>query len=279
MNDLIKSINLRLNNPFILTFCISWIFWNWPITIGLLWYNSTTLPQYGYSNYKELIFANSDFLKNFLGPILVAIAYPFLKWGFNLMQTWVASKEEKTIKKVSSEGYIPTLKYLKVIEKYDLDVKKLSEIIEKESETIEANASLHGELALKNNYIAEYKRDIEITRKYSTNIFLEGIWEVSIKKENQEKIFNEIVSFDPHGRAYKAPRENNDVIDYVPIKIVFFSYNAIINSGVLIINNTSINQNFIFINCKFDEKFILLEDKQMELNSLIISIRKHRDGE
>ncbi|MBL1411550.1 hypothetical protein [Sphingobacterium faecale] len=60
MNDLLKSINLSLNSPFILSFLISWIFWSWPMVVGLLWYNAKTLQLYGYPNYKALIIENAD---------------------------------------------------------------------------------------------------------------------------------------------------------------------------------------------------------------------------
>lgn len=279
MNDILKSINLRLNNPFILSFCISWIFWNWPITVGLLWYNSQSLPQYGYANYSELIIGNSDIFKNFVGPLIFAMAYPFLKWGFNLMQTWVSSKEEKTIKVVSGKGYIPTSKYLNVLEKYDLDVKKLSQIIEDESKTIEENANLRTSLAEKNVSIAEYQKDVQISRKYSENIFLEGKWEVTIKGESGDTVFKEIVSFDRQGKAYKSSRRKKDVIDYVPLNIIFFSYNAIINRGLLIIKNPDGDMDFTFTNCKFDDTFSILEDSKKELNSLSITIGKYSDND
>jgi len=103
MNDLLKSINLRLNNPFIFSFIISWIFWNWPIVVGLLWYNATTLQQYGYPYSKQValhIHIQTEETK-FVGEVYGENLFFFgsLKWNDNytiLMGTDHITFNEKT---------------------------------------------------------------------------------------------------------------------------------------------------------------------------------------
>lgn len=194
MNDILKSISLRLNNPFILSFCTAWIFWNWPIVIGLVWYNSGTIGEFkeGYSSYADLIKGNSSLWRNYFWPLVFAVAYPLIKWFFNWMQTWIGTLEEKTIKVVSGKGYIPTHKYLAVVDKYDEDVKKLSEIIEKESRMVAENADLQVKLAekLKQNedivmQIDELKATLQIqdeTMLATDRRYFKGLWKMTLRK-------------------------------------------------------------------------------------------------
>ncbi len=142
MNDIFKAISSRINNVFILSFAISWIFWNWPIVIGLVWYNSQTLNVYGYDNYKELIYANANIWKNYVYPFGLAFMYPFLKWGFNTLQTAVNILDEKTTKLITGNGYIPTKKFLDLRDQYQKNIQDLSNVISKESEVINENIKL-----------------------------------------------------------------------------------------------------------------------------------------
>lgn len=189
MNDLLKSINLRLNNPFILSFIISWIFWNWPIVVGLLWYNAKTLQLYGYPNYKALIMDNADVWKNYILPLCFAIAYPYLKLAFSALQTTVNAIDERTTKRLSGKGYIPTQKFLDLREQYEINIQKLSDVISKESEVINENLNLRtklSEIEVEKNLLVEqtsstkYENDKSLIHISSRKIFI-GKWDVSIK--------------------------------------------------------------------------------------------------
>lgn len=188
MNDILKSINLRLNNPFILSFCISWIFWNWPIVVGLIWYNSATIGKFGYENYKDLINENANPWRNYVWPATFALAYPFVKWFFSWIQTWVGSKEEKTIKVVSGKGYIPTFKYIDVVTSYDDQIKTLSNIIEKEGTTEKLLSETKTNLLEKEKKIdtldfelKDIKKEEEQQRYFSdVNLIFKGEWEIKI---------------------------------------------------------------------------------------------------
>lgn len=161
MNDILKSINLRLSNPFILSFCLSWIFWNWPIVVGLIWYNSQTLNLYGYVNYKELIYANSDFFRNYFYPTCFAILFPYLKLGFSALQTLVNAIDERNIKNISRKGYISTSKFLDFKDQYEKDIQRLSKVIEEESEFVQENLNLKSKLFEVENSLVSEKQELE----------------------------------------------------------------------------------------------------------------------
>lgn len=201
MNDLLKSINIRLNNAFILSFVISWIFWNWPIVIGLLWYNAKTLELYGYVNYKELIIDNADVWKNYILPLCFAIAYPYLKLAFSALQTTVNAIDERTTKRLSGKGYISTQKFLDLRDQYETNIQKLSDVISKESEVINENMNLRTtltELETANTLLKEkesdlrYSNDKRLLAVSSRRIF-SGRWVLSLTSSEGVDVYTDLV--------------------------------------------------------------------------------------
>lgn len=223
MNDLLKSINLRLNNPFIVSFIISWIFWNWPIVVGLLWYNATTLPQYGYPNYKALIMDYADVWKNYILPLCFAVAYPYLKLGFTALQTTVNAIDERTTKRLSGKGYIPTQKFLDLRDQYETNIQKLSDVISKETEVINENLNLRtklSEIEVEKNLLVEqtssnkYENDKSLIQISSRKIFI-GKWDISIKDNEGLDIDLEISfenSIEENGFLVGKGEEGNSVV-------------------------------------------------------------------
>jgi len=151
MNDILKSINLRLSNPFILSFCLSWMFWNWPIVVGLIWYNSQTLNLY----------ANSDFYRNYFYPICFAVIFPYLKLGFSALQTLVNAIDERNIKNISKKGFISTSKFLNLKDQYENDIQRLSKVIEEESGVLNDNLNLKSKLVEVENKLLIEKQELE----------------------------------------------------------------------------------------------------------------------
>jgi hypothetical protein len=135
METVLKPFLSRFSQPVILSFCIAWIFWNWEIVVGLIWYNATTLPKYtAYKNYKELIEANAIWQRNYLYPMLVAVVYPYLRFGINYFNTVLETEETTQTLSASGEGKMSTLKFLELKNSYDEKVAALSEYFEEQSE-------------------------------------------------------------------------------------------------------------------------------------------------
>lgn len=169
MKDIIQSIKIRLNNPFILSFLLSWIFWNWPITIGLIWYNAGNINRFGYPSYYDLIVCNTDLYNNLIYPLLSALLFlgllPLLRLVSNFVQTWFAAKDEANVKKLSGKGFIPTMKFLELREQFEEHNKRLSDIITNESSVYTENQELKTTITEKENELTKIRADKEESDK------------------------------------------------------------------------------------------------------------------
>lgn len=165
MKDILKSISIRLNNPFIISFAISWLFWNWPITIGLIWYNANNIESLGYSDYSDLISSNASYFRNYIAPFLSALVFvvglPIIRLISNYVQTWFDTKDEANIKKLSGKGFIPTTKFINLREEYETNIKNLSDIIENESNIYNENLKLSTAITEKDVEIGKLIADQE----------------------------------------------------------------------------------------------------------------------
>ncbi|WP_293916568.1 MULTISPECIES: hypothetical protein [unclassified Sphingobacterium] len=180
MNDLLKSINIRINNPFIISFCISWLVCNWPIVIGLLFFNSKTINSFGYSSYESLISENSNHWNNYYIPALLAVIFPLAKWAFNSFQAFVDTLEEKSVKGITKKGYVPMSKYLSLTDQYESDVLKIASLMEKESELTTENNKL------KIDQIEKEKLNV----KLNTDFLSLQQWNENRSKGSEKTIFD-----------------------------------------------------------------------------------------
>jgi len=268
MNDILKSINLRLGNPFILSFCISWIFWNWPIVVGLIWYNSTTIEKFGYANFKHLINENGVFWRNYIMPIVFAILYPFAKWGLSWFQVWLGTKEEKTIKEVSGKGFVPTSKYLAVIDNYDADIKKLSDIIAKEGELQAEKIQLEVKLAAFGAKELEFDKEKIATTTWisnlnigsSLNAFI-GIRRL-IMRDSFGIIYDHRMNFSAEA-GFIINENPIAAISYGTADLYILSYicNPFTKKAYIVLKILSLNKEYTFSNCEWDDNFNKLTGK------------------
>lgn len=134
MESLLRPIARRFGQPIVMSFCIAWIFWNWEIVVGLIWYNSETLPNYGYNNFKSLIHANSNCLRNYVWPGIIAIGYPFATLLFNNFGAWVQKLDGWLFFKISKDAYVKTDYFLQAKEALLTKEKKISSFIMRENE-------------------------------------------------------------------------------------------------------------------------------------------------
>jgi len=132
--DVLKPFLSRLSQPIILSFCIAWIFWNWEIVVGLLWYDSKTIHLYGYKNYKELINNNANVCRNYLCPLVIAFLFPGVRFGLNWFNTFMRTKERSQILQTSGTGKIATLRFLELKKSYDDRLASISTFIDSEAQ-------------------------------------------------------------------------------------------------------------------------------------------------
>ncbi len=113
-----------ISNSFISSFIISWIFINWKISIGLLFYSIEELIIDGNSSFINFINTNYSKWIFWSLPIILAIAYafyiPFIRTWINAFNVKVQNRGEDWNIKITREGKISVSKYVryKKIESY-----------------------------------------------------------------------------------------------------------------------------------------------------------------
>lgn len=136
----VSQITDRLSNPFFFSFILSWLFWNWEIVIGLVWYNGNNIGHYGYDSYEALIRDNSNVLVNYLAPTLTALLYTFLwPWCRNNIDSFIALKAKQNnqnLRKISLGSFIPIEKYYTLKDRLDQANKSVELLIEQEKNNV-----------------------------------------------------------------------------------------------------------------------------------------------
>jgi len=204
IKDFFKELKDRSSNPLISSFIISWLFCNWPITIGLLFYKFENLKADGYTSYNDMIFKNHDIGNMVLYPLIIALSYtfifPWVRASIKLFHAKIESKNETDILEASKSGAIPIKKY---IEQRDLLVKsieQLKEIFKSEEEIKTQNISLNTEnidlqrrISTLENSLSELENRYSIMDNTASDFLLHGDWLVNIEfsnKESEEHFWN-----------------------------------------------------------------------------------------
>jgi hypothetical protein len=132
------NLKERLNNPLVFSFIISWIFLNWKVTVALLWYDS---PNNGNGHIKlvNFIVENTSILNSIVIPLFYSLLYtlfsPIIKNCIVAFQNWNFTWGNNWNLRILNESNIPIKKYVALKENYEENLKKLSSILESESET------------------------------------------------------------------------------------------------------------------------------------------------
>src|SRR5690349_12089557 len=73
INEFIKNFRERLSSPFFFSFIVSWVSFNWKVTVALLWYNSKLYPNEG--DLIKFIETNTSNDQSVWLPLLGAVLY------------------------------------------------------------------------------------------------------------------------------------------------------------------------------------------------------------
>jgi len=197
LSDFFKSIRERITNPIVFSFILSWLVWNWEVTLLLI-----------YADSASSIIASIDKKKIFFWPpVLFAISYtilsPLIKNLVRAFQTWCTKWGENWNLGISKEQNVPISKVLYISEEYAKKSKILEDIIKDRNKTIEDFDKEHTKLLLEqqksaglieqNNAISN---ELSVLKSQMLNAFnvniLNGTWECTTLKESGEKITEEL---------------------------------------------------------------------------------------
>ncbi|MCE2732187.1 MAG: hypothetical protein LW821_02355 [Flammeovirgaceae bacterium] len=189
------NLKERFSNPFILSFLFSWVYWNWEITISLIWYDST-------NDYQGLIeFVGSHINRDYslLFPLYSALVYtifvsPMLKLKIRFIQNLVFKAGESLDIRMLKNGKVSLNKYLSLKEEYQKRTETLEMLIANEEEKI-------NELERNKSQLLQARHDLSETKAKLNSI------ESSVHKIHDVGIIN-----GKWTKISKFPGEDNSVI-------------------------------------------------------------------
>jgi len=191
IDDLLNGFKERFSNPFVLSFIISWLIWNWEVSIALLWYDTDQLAD------KETIFSfvesNLSWRKSLIYPLIFALIYtiiwPFFSSSISLFLTWVDKKREELSIRILKNSKVSMDKYLVMRDILESRSKILEEVISSESvNLIELEKVKTENTNLKNDLNQKQSNITEINEKLiSVESEVEGLRNLKVKTDELEK--------------------------------------------------------------------------------------------
>lgn len=182
LKDILYDIRDRFSNPLIFSFIISWILFNWEISVALLWYDTNQLELEGYTSVFEFIADKLNKKYSLIYPLVFAFLYASL--FKNLFKALIAFSEkwgEDWNLKILKSAKVSMEKYLVLRENYKQKEKELVQILNEESAIKEENTNLlrsYHELNQKN------LKNEETIRSIGDVKFLNGYWECKYRKKD-----------------------------------------------------------------------------------------------
>jgi hypothetical protein len=188
LNVFVDNIRDRLNNPLIFSFLVSWIFFNWKITVALFWDSPTGTVDNKFSliNHIEshlslrssLIWPlGSAVLYTFISPVFKNLITAFQNWNFTWGENWNIS--------ILKESKVKMEKYLSLRKNYDSKSKELEQILEKESELSSTIAQLQSDLKKVDSESDGLKLELSEHKEIVGNLInieiLDGKWLRTVK--------------------------------------------------------------------------------------------------
>ena len=212
VTEIVNSIKERISNPLIFSFICSWLVTNWPITIGLIWYDPKQIEKEGYVSIFGFIKDKINLTDSLCHPLFFALGYtifiPILKNAIKLFDSWISKWGDNWNLKIIDGGKISINKYLNLRADYEKRSKILEEVITTESAYRENYNLLQTEKYQLENKIAEIslkldEKDSSLRHVNNVNS-LNGTWENNYEFEDGKK-GTEIVSIE-NGKYYKISK-------------------------------------------------------------------------
>jgi hypothetical protein len=187
--DFLNQVKIRLTNPLIFSFLVSWTIINWRVILGSFYLNENSLDKLGYSNYLDFISGTIDWANGVCYPVLSAIIYtivsPILRLSIQLFNTWINKIGNNQIRKVAKESFIQYEIYDQLLEELQVQRKRNEDMLNE-------NVLLSNQLSdLKSKYLDEKNNadsikstNQELTTRYVKTFdksILNGKWKRTVK--------------------------------------------------------------------------------------------------
>lgn len=218
--DILNNIKDRLSNPLIFSFIVSWLIYNWQISVALIWYDTKEVHAEGCNSLFEFIQDKLNQRCSWGWPLFTAIIYtismPIIKGGIRLFNSHVFKHIDKLDLEIIKNGSVSVEKYLKYREQYINRTNELDNIIKSENKYLDENNKLREEIfSTRENVnrslatIEELNRQIDNIDNYS---FLNGFWRCTYTTQNNSNSYTEEVEINNH--KFQIVSENRVVPKY-----------------------------------------------------------------
>lgn len=148
LSDILENIKERTSNPLVFTFVISWIFFNWKVSVALVWFDAKQIEAYGFKSIFDFIYYSTNYLDSFIFPLLIAIAYtvfmPLISSWVSSWQTRIDTKRTERDLQITKASSVPAMKFIDMKKEYNDQIAVLSNTIKEQSAT---HTQLQSEIA------------------------------------------------------------------------------------------------------------------------------------
>jgi len=136
INEIINNLKDRFANPLLFSFIISWVVYNWEISVAVFWLDNEDILRTGYSSLYDLINCRLSFSNTYWIPLVCALLYTILMPISKILikPVWSQKTTEELELSILKGSKMPFERYYKLKKDYDKRTEILEEIISKENE-------------------------------------------------------------------------------------------------------------------------------------------------
>jgi hypothetical protein len=214
IDQFFQQLKERFSNPLFFSFLLSWVFFNWRVTVALVWYDP---PKYsnGYISLIDFISKSTNSADSFWYPMTFALIYtfagPVVGNIVSAFKSWNSKWGEEWNLKILKGSKIPIDKYFSLRKEYHKRTEDLEGIISQESATLEQLQAAQTELLQTKHSLNQTSSKLAEAQSIINGLndlsFLQGKW---IKR-------------------FKEPGSNNEIKENIEILSGIVSYYEGIN--------------------------------------------------
>lgn len=172
IKEFFEELKIRISNPLISSFIISWLICNWKIVILLLFYRADDFPVEHSQTFMSYILANSSFVGSFFLPLTLALAYtfasPYVSAWVKLFHAQVSAKNVSDILESTDERSMPMKKFIKQMKDINEQEREIQDLAAVEGQIRIDMQNIEKENTVLQNKIINLKEEVEIERESGT---------------------------------------------------------------------------------------------------------------
>jgi hypothetical protein len=282
LKDVLDNIRDRFSNPLIFSFLISWLIFNWEITVALLWYDSSQLQSKGFNSIFDFISCKLNKDCSIFFPILFSVFYtgfsPIVKNVIRAFYSWTQKWGENWNLKIVKGGNISIDKYLFLRERYLQKIEQLEYITKEESKISQKYNHLDKEHI-------ELKREISKTQNFIKEItdssFLNGYWECRFKKRESSSTNYSVENIRIFNNDYYIIGDFGHEKHVFNIRSFFKYHNHLVFVKEGVFDKGILNQRYLFnnLNIEGNGRLVGTENGEYDIEYIRKTNQKTNEGD